>query len=167
MFRHRAYFDSKFSDCGAFIGSAGPNFTEVVSHRLTPPTFVLATGSGSIASPAAGAGYPVQAHVEFNAIGQKARVRVYAPSIRVVSQSQPTQPTAGASPYTYSNTSGSPQMVYIAGGTVSAITISRQGSSLTTGFISGAFRISQGDSITVTYSVIPTVTIVPDEQNKS
>lgn len=164
VLRHRAYFDSKYADDGLFFGAAAPLLLLSPSGRYTTPTIVTATASGAIASPAAGAGYCLQAHVEFNAVNQSVRLRVYAPSLRVVSSGvQPTQPTAGASPYTYTNTTGAPMTVYVAGGTVSAITIARQGTALTTGFTSGAFRLAQNDSVTVTYTVIPTITVVPEE----
>lgn len=163
MLRQRAYFDSKFADFGAFIGAAGPNFVTPIAARLTTPTFALATASGAIAAPGSSAGYALETMVEFNSVGGSARIRVYVPSLRVISQAQPTQPAAGASPYTYTNTTGAPQMVYVAGGTVSSIAIARQGTSLTTGFTAGAFRLAQNDALTVTYSVAPTLTIVPDE----
>lgn len=163
--RHRLYSDTKYSDVGLFLAAAGPNFAASVAHRFHTPTIVTATASAGISAPAAGAGYSLQPHVEFNAVGQSCRMRVYAPSLRVVSPAaQPTQPTAGASPYTYTNTTGSPVTLYVAGGTVSSIGLSRQGSVLTTGFTSGAFRLAQNDSLTITYTVIPTLTLVPDEQ---
>lgn len=162
MLRQRAYFDSKYCDFGALIGAAGASYAGPVAARLTTPTIVTATASGAIVNTASG-GYQLQPHIEFNTVGQVARIRCYAPSLRVVSQAQPTQPTISASPATYTNTTGAPIMVYVAGGTVSAITIARQGSALTTGFTSGAFRLAQNDSIVVTYTVAPTLTVVPDE----
>lgn len=88
--------------------------------------------------------------------------RIYAPSLRVVSSAQPTQPTPGSSPSTYTNTTGGPITVYVAGGTVSSITIARQGTAMTTGMTSGAFRLQQNDSIVVTHSSTPTFTVMPD-----
>lgn len=163
--RQRLYSDSKFNDDGQVIGSAGTPILQTISRRYCTPTFFTATASASISAPASGAGYPLQAVVEFSQTGSAVRVRVYAPTLRVVSAGgyQPTQPTAGASPYTYTNTTGSPVMLYVSGGTVSAITIARQGTALTTGFTSGAFRLAQNDSVTITYTVIPTLTLVPDE----
>lgn len=162
MLRQRAYFDTKFADVGLLTGAAGPSYVGPVAVRMTTPTIVTATASGSIVNTAS-AGYQLQPFVEFNAPGQVARIRCYAPSLRVVSQAQPTQPAIGASPATYTNTTGAPIMIYVAGGTVSAITIARQGAALTTGFTSGAFRLAQNDSIVVTYSSAPTLTVVPDE----
>ena len=164
MLRMRAYFDSKFADQGQLIGAAGLSYLQKVAARLTTPTIVTATASGSIVNTASG-GLQLQPHVEFNAIGQRIRMRVYAPSIRVVSTNiQPSQPAVGASPYIYTNTTGAPLMVYVAGGTVSSITLARLGSALTTGFTSGAFYLAQNDSVTVTYTVAPTLTIQPVEQ---
>lgn len=164
--RHRLYSDTKFADDGLMLGAAGDTFTSPVARRFMTPTFVTATASAGISAPASGAGYSLQAQIEFNTVGQSARVRVYAPSLRVVSVggAQPTQPAAGASPYTYTNTTGSPVTLYVAGGTVSAISIARQGTALVTGFTAGAFRLSQNDSVTITYTVAPTLTLVPEEQ---
>lgn len=168
VMRQRLYSDTKFSDDGVFVAGAGSTFVQPVARRFITPTIVTATASAGISAPAAGAGFPLQPHVEFNTVGQRARIRCYAPSLRVVSTAaQPTQPTAGASPYTYTNTTGAPVNIYIAGGTVSAITIARQGTAFTTGLTSGMFRLAQNDSITVTYTVIPTVTVMPDEAYKS
>ncbi len=163
--RHRLYSDSKFADDGQVIGAAGTPVVQTFARRYSTPTFFTATASASISSAASGAGYPLQAVVEFSQTGTPVRLRVYAPTLRVVSAGgyQPTQPAAGASPYTYTNTTGTPVMLYVAGGTVSAITIARQGTALTTGFTSGAFRLAQNDSVTITYTVAPTLTLVPDE----
>lgn len=162
--RHRLFSDAKYADVGANVAAAGSNLGQPVAFRAMCPTFVTATASAGISAPGNAAGYPLQALVEFSAVGQSARVRMYAPSLRVVSSPQPSQPTIGASPATYSNTTGAPVMLYVAGGTVSAITLARQGAALTTGATSGAFQLSQGDSVTITYTVAPTLTVQPVEQ---
>jgi hypothetical protein len=103
--------------------------------------------------------------IEFNAVSQVARIRVYAPSLRVVSTSiQPSQAAAGASPYTYTNTTGSPIAVYVSGGTVTAIDIKRNGAGVTTGLTAGSFVLAQNDAITVTHTGAPTVTFMQHEQ---
>jgi lysophospholipase L1-like esterase len=162
--RHRLFSDSKYADVGVTVAAAGSNLGQPVAFLAMCPTFVTATASAGISAPGNAAGYPLQALVEFNAVGQSARVRMYAPSLRVVSSPQPTQPTIAASPATYTNTTGAPLMLYVAGGTVSAITLARQGTALTTGFTSGAFQLAQGDSVTITYTVAPTLTVQPAEQ---
>lgn len=163
--RHRFYTDSKFADDGAFFSAAAPNFLRSPNGRYTTVSFFTATASGAIAAPAAGVGYTLQATVEFNTVGQSARLRMYAPSLRVVGVGiQPSQPVAGASPYTYTNVTGAPLMLYVAGGTVSAITLARKGPALTTGFTSGAFYLAQNDAVTITYTVAPTLTVQPVEQ---
>lgn len=63
-------------------------------------------------------------------------------------------PTVGASPYTYSNTKGTPQLVVVTGGTVSAITIFGVTVYTTTGH---DFILPPGQSATITYSSAPTV----------
>jgi len=162
LLRQRAYFDTKYAEFGLFIGAAGSTYLRPVAARFVTPTIVTATASGSIVNTASG-GYQLQPYIEFNTVGQVARVRCYAPSLRVVSQAQPTQPSPGGSPYTYTNTTGAPVMVYVFGGTVSSITIARQGTALTTGATSGSFRLAQSDSVVVTYTVAPTVTVMQDE----
>jgi hypothetical protein len=69
--------------------------------------------------------------------------------------------TLGASPATYLATvAGS---LCIAGGTVTAIAHVRSTVSNVLGIISGCVHLRAGDSITVTYAVIPTaVTFLPD-----
>ena len=60
--------------------------------------------------------------------------------------------TPGASPYTY--TAGcSPETVYVSGGTVSSITKG----GLNFGLTSGPFNLEPGESIVVTYTVVPTM----------
>lgn len=161
--RHRLYSDAKYADVGVMVSAAGSTLLGPVAFRATTPTFVTATASAGISAPGNGAGYPLLALVEFNTVGQVARCRMYAPCLRVVSCIQPTQPAAGASPFTFTNTTGAPVMLYVAGGTVSAITLARQGAALTTGFTAGMFYLGQNDSATITYSVAPTLTVQPVE----
>lgn len=139
----------------------------VVNHRLTLPTIVSSVASVSIAAPGSG-GYGILVYVEFSAKGV-ARIRLYAPTIRVVSEggSQPTTVTAGASPYTYQNTSGGTQTVYVApgvGGAITKVEIARQGTFLDTLLISGPVRLAQNDSLRVTWTVTAAnLTVMPDE----
>ena len=73
---------------------------------------------------------------------------------------QPVVPiTPGASPYSY--TAPFWGSVAVTGGTVSAIAISRQGTSIATGLTVGVFPVARGDVLTVTYSVAPTITFIP------
>jgi hypothetical protein len=68
--------------------------------------------------------------------------------------------TVTASPFTYSATMAG--FVIVHGGTVSQISFSRtSGTSYVTGQTSGTFPVSAGDSLIVTYSSAPTVTMVP------
>ena len=62
--------------------------------------------------------------------------------------------TPGASPYIYTNSSQFVQQVTISGGTISIISLSRGG---VTGENTGTYLLCPGDSVTVTYSVVPTV----------
>ncbi len=65
--------------------------------------------------------------------------------------------TVGASPYVYTATTRG--AVAVSGGTVSAASLTR-GSAVTLP-IAGLFPVSAGDTITVTYTVAPTMTFVP------
>ncbi len=67
--------------------------------------------------------------------------------------------TVGASPYTYVNTSGFTQDAIVAGGTVSNVSFSRGGLFYTVP--AGTVTLSPGDSLRVTYTVAPNVTIIP------
>jgi hypothetical protein len=62
--------------------------------------------------------------------------------------------TVGASPYTYTNNTGNEESVMVYGGTISQLVLSRfSGDAL--GITAGQFTLSPGDSIIVTYSVLP------------
>ena len=67
----------------------------------------------------------------------------------------------GSSPATYLATQRG--TLYVAGGTVTAIALGRAGISSTLGITSGGVHMRTGDTVTVTYAVIPTATtFVPD-----
>jgi len=65
----------------------------------------------------------------------------------------PTSITAGASPYTFTPSSTTNQIVIISGGSVSSIALN----GTTTGLTSGTFYCRAGDSLTITYSTAPTI----------
>lgn len=67
--------------------------------------------------------------------------------------------TPGASPWGY--TAAYNGTVTITGGTVSAIDLARQGTSISTGLIVGLIPVRRGDTVTVTYTVAPTATFIP------
>jgi len=74
----------------------------------------------------------------------------------------PSGITPGASPYTYQNTLGYPADVIVNGGTVSAIAFSRDNATFyTAGAIGGIFPLSPYDYLRVTYTVAPTMTLIP------
>jgi hypothetical protein len=64
--------------------------------------------------------------------------------------------TVGASPYTYTNTTGNDVLVIVSGGTVSSIVLTRTAGD-PVGITSGQFALRPGDAMTVTYSVAPTM----------
>lgn len=68
--------------------------------------------------------------------------------------------TPGASPYTY--TAAVKGFMIVSGGTVSAVSFSRDGTTFYNyGLTSGPFPLNAADRIRVTYTVAPTMTFVP------
>jgi hypothetical protein len=67
--------------------------------------------------------------------------------------------TPGASPYAYTATSAG--TLVIAGGTVSAVTITRGAATAVTLPTAGPITVAVGDIVTITYSSLPTVTFLP------
>lgn len=184
--RQRLYSDSKFADFGQ-LGSTSDLTTiyNVFQGRAFTTTITTSLASASISSPAVGAGLPLQTYLEIPRIGATARIRIYAPMLRVVSLGQPVSVTAGASPYTYYNgpspfvTSdyvnqgyfGRDLQVAVApgsGGTISQIAIARgptvSGSFLNpvnTNLTSGVFTLKPGDGLTVTWATTaPTLAVM-------
>lgn len=75
-------------------------------------------------------------------------------------RAQPIQVvTVGASPFSY--TAAFDGTVVVTGGTVSAISLTRQGTSVATGITTGLFPLSRLDIIQVTYSGLPVMTFLP------
>lgn len=72
----------------------------------------------------------------------------------------PSAITVTASPFTYQNASGYAADVIISGGTVSLVEFGRSGAFSNAGTIAGMFGLSPFDSIRVTYTVAPTMTLV-------
>lgn len=65
----------------------------------------------------------------------------------------------GASPFDY--TASASGFLAVSGGTVSAITLTRNTSSAATGVTAGLVPMFQGDIVTITYSGLPTVSFIP------
>lgn len=75
---------------------------------------------------------------------------------------QPITITPGASPYTYQNTNTYPADVIVSGGTVTAVAFSRDNVTFyTVGLINGVFALSPYDFLRVTYTLAPTMILVP------
>lgn len=68
--------------------------------------------------------------------------------------------TPGVSPYAY--TANGAQVVTVTGGTVSAITLTRGGVATASLGTAGIFSLGDGDVLTVTYTVVPTMKSFPD-----
>ena len=74
-----------------------------------------------------------------------------------------TTPAVGVSPFVYANEGDFDLDAVVSGGTVSAVAISRDGSTYfplasATGF---TVRLNPGDFLRITYSVLPTLTLIP------
>jgi len=77
-------------------------------------------------------------------------------------QLTPVVETVGASPWTFTNSNLSAVSMSIAGGTVSSISVSRNGqAAYATGLTNGMIDLKPGDAMTVTYTTVPTVTMIP------
>jgi len=70
---------------------------------------------------------------------------------------------AGASPWTYTNTSTLPERVVVNNGTVSAIKCMCDGSTLDSlGLTAGWFLLNPGESIEITWAILqPTLVVCP------
>ena len=74
----------------------------------------------------------------------------------------PRAVAVGASPFTTQNTTGQPVDLIVTGGTVSAIDFSRDNVTFYgVGQTAGVFCLSPYDYLRVTYTVAPTITLVP------
>jgi hypothetical protein len=73
--------------------------------------------------------------------------------------------TVGASPFTYQNTSGADESIVVVAGTVSAVAVSRDGTTFynvgVAASTAGMIRLSNLDSVKVTYSAAPTMQCFP------
>jgi hypothetical protein len=77
-----------------------------------------------------------------------------------VAQAQPVSSiSVGASPATY--TAAYNGSAVVVGGTVSAIALTRQGTSVATGLTAGIFPLSRGDGLVITHTGAPTATFLP------
>lgn len=74
------------------------------------------------------------------------------------SDADPSTVTVGASPFTY--TASSDGLLIITGGTVSLIEYGRNSIYTATGLTAGVVPVVEGDSVRITYTVLPTVTWV-------
>jgi hypothetical protein len=84
---------------------------------------------------------------------------LYQASINGFPQSE-VAVTPGASPYSYTATRKG--QLIVNGGTVSAISLSRNGTTFyTTGQTFGVFQLDSQDVIRITYTVAPTLTFFP------
>jgi hypothetical protein len=77
---------------------------------------------------------------------------------QLTAESPMTSPTVGASPLTFTATTIG--HLFITGGTVSSVVLTRSGTSITcqTGHF---IPMAAGDQVTITYTVAPTLTFVP------
>lgn len=73
-----------------------------------------------------------------------------------------TAVSVGASPFTLINSENCPIQVFVSGGTVTALTFSRDGATFDScGLLAGMVALSPNDRIVITYSIAPTVAYYP------
>ena len=74
----------------------------------------------------------------------------------------PSTITVTGSPFSYQNTTTFPADVIVQGGTVSKVEFSRDGSTwYDVGVVAGMLGLSPSDRLRVTYTVAPTMTLIP------
>jgi hypothetical protein len=104
-----------------------------------------------------GSAYPADA-------GTKTRYRDLTNSGTGLQHNAPpsvTTLTVGASPYNYTNNSGNDQSVSIAPGTLTGVSLVRNGSFFPLPTTSGLYGLSPGDAIQVAYTVAPAMYVLP------
>jgi hypothetical protein len=86
---------------------------------------------------------------------------VFAPPVETSFAQMPSTVTVGASPFTYLATSR--QAVHVVGGTVSGASYARGTTSLPLAIAAGGqiLEMNAGDALTITYTVAPTITVIP------
>lgn len=168
-----------FNDCMSAVTTVAASTPMLWDFRMVPPASASPIASVNIDTPQSSSarGFYYLVQFEANALGTY-RVRIYAPSLRVVSRPQPVSVTAGASPYVFQNNpqpfvfndwinGGRDMMVTVApgsGGTISQIAIGRGPTvsssflnAVNTGLTSGAFVLKPGDGLLVTWATTAAV----------
>ncbi len=157
---YEANLRQRFYTGGVYHDWSGTNAAPAVTDSdfgekldISPMTGRMFVAAASVvANPSMGGGLIVSVFVSCQRLGYT-RLRVYNPSMRRVGYSSiPVSSTVGASPATITNTTNSPQLYVISGGTVSSITIG----GVTTGVTSGTFVLDPADSMVVTHTGAPT-----------
>ena len=113
----------------AVLENAAPNPRNIIADNWFPAGL---TGMFSLAS---GSTTRISGNAGYNPVGHLAN-----------------QPAVPATTVAYTNTSGVDCMVYVTGGTVTAIAVG----GTATGLTAGGFHVPAGSTITLTYSVAPT-----------
>lgn len=180
---HTLKVSTDVGTCTGALLSTGtlPLKVDALLHT-SPFSSTQSSATSSVAAPASNRGLYVMVSVETTTLSP-IRVRLIAPSIRVVSKPQPVTVTAGASPYFWFNlpqpftaddwvNTGGNVMLTIApgaGGTISVIeltrgpTVSGVASLLVdTKLTSGVFTLAPGDGVRITWATTaPVLTYTP------
>ena len=157
-------FENTFVDQNAPIGTCiefnGPQNINVINNRATKGIFnnysaFLATFSGSTSNFTAigndGRGV-VSTSVINDVTGDVPKLVDYNPGFNPVGE---TLVTVGASPFSYKNTSGYTENIYIQGGTISNVNINGFNVEYTAN--GQLFALATGSTIVVTYTVVPAI----------
>jgi len=158
------------------ITAAGTTATVVtpVFHNLVTGDLIVVNGTGQAnfdqATPIAitvvsttSFTYTISSTTATSTIGDIGIASYFVNPVSVLNSSQITV-SVGASPYAYTvSTYGN---LVVNGGTVSSITITRPGgSAVNIGVVAGMFPVQAGDVVTVTYTVAPTMTFIPNDRS--
>lgn len=74
---------------------------------------------------------------------------------------QPSNPSVGASPFTWKNTKGFPVRCTVSGGTVSEVAVSQNGTTFyPTGFTAGTVLLMPNETLRITHTVAPALRVV-------
>jgi len=158
------------------ITAAGTTATVVtpVFHNLVTGDVIVVNGTGQAnfdqATPVAitvvnstSFTYTISSTTATSTIGDIGVASYFVNPVSALNSAQVTV-SVGASPFAYTvSTYGN---LVINGGTVSSVTITRPGgAAVTLGVVAGMFAVQAGDVVTITYTVAPTVTFIPNDRS--
>ncbi len=150
---------------GTPIGASTPSTGSFTALAVVNATFAAGTATvapvkytaGPILTTAVDGAFGYDGAKYWRAVGAVWYRDVYSNSLAL-----PSAPAVGASPFTYQNTADYDVDVIVVGGTVSSVTFSRDGTTYyALGILQVPILLSPGDRLQITYTVAPTLTLIP------